>query len=89
MRGRNHGQGLAGQVETEGLAVLGDGGEMAEDELGRLVRDIEINAIGAKSLHLVVDGSRHDISGRQLGARVKPMHESFAVRQQQTRPFAA
>ena len=56
-------------------ALHGWSGKCALDELGRLVADVEVDAVEAAALHLVVDGARHDIARRQLAARVVRRHE--------------
>ena len=49
------------------------------DEVFRLVRNIQVDAIDAQSLHLVVDGACDDIPGRELGAGIELLHERGAV----------
>ena len=65
-----------------------DGGEVADDELGRLVGDVQVDTVQAAPLHLVVDGPGDDVPGRQLGALVMLGHEAAAVGQAQHGPLA-
>jgi hypothetical protein len=49
---------------------------MLVQELGRLVRDVEIDAVQPVLLHLEVDRARHDVARRQFGALVVVGHEA-------------
>ncbi len=62
---------------------------MLLQKLGRLVADVQVDAVAAVPLHLVVDGTRHDVAGRQLRLRVMFRHEALAVGQQQPATLAA
>ena len=77
--GRNHGNGLAREIEAQGQAACVDGGKTRADEVFRLVRNIQVDAIDAQSLHLVIDGACDDIPGRELGAGIESLHERGAV----------
>ncbi|MNN22081.1 hypothetical protein D3C81_1354250 [compost metagenome] len=85
---RHHRDRLAGDVDAEGQAAFVHGGEVALDELGRLMRDVQVHAVHAQAFHLVVDGAGHDIAGRQLFTRVEAWHEPLAVGQAQQSAFA-
>jgi len=62
---------------------------MLSDERGRLVRDIEVDAVEAVFFHLEVDRSRDNIARREFGAFIVRRHEARAVRQFQDAAFAA
>ena len=51
--------------------------------------DIKQHMFDAEPLHFVVDGPGNDVTGCQLGAVVKALHESFAVGQAQMAALAA
>ena len=44
-----------------------------------LMTDVEIDAVGAEPLHLVVDRAGDDVARREFGAGVELRHEAFAV----------
>ena len=52
---------------------------MLLQELRALVRDVQVHAVQAVLLHLVVDGSGHDVARRQFSARVVVGHEAVAA----------
>ena len=79
---------FAGDVDAEFQAALVDRREVLLDERRRLVADIQVQAVGAEALHLVVDGARDDVARGEVGARVETLHEGLAVRQQQLRALA-
>ena len=54
-----------------------------------LVADVQIDAVDAESLHLMVDGPGDDVPWRQFGPGVEALHEAFAIGQLQVRTFAA
>ena len=89
VRRRHHRDRLARDVDAEFQAACVDVGEMLLEEGGRLVRDVEIDAVQAAFFHFEVDGARHDVARRQFGARVVLGHEAGAVGQQQDAAFAA
>src|SRR5690625_3941714 len=62
---------------------------MVFDELGRSVADIQQDMVDAQALHFMVDGAGDDIAWRQLGASIEARHETIAIRQQQSPPFAS
>ncbi len=62
---------------------------MLDDEIGRAMRDVQIDAVAAEPLHLVVDGAGDDVARRQFGALVEARHEALAIGQQQAGALAA
>ncbi len=86
---RDDRDGRAGDVDAEVEALGVDGREVAADEVGVLVADVQVHAVRAQPLHLVVDGAGNDVTGRELGALVEARHEPAAVRQEQTPALAA
>jgi hypothetical protein len=64
-------------------------GKCSLHELRRLVRDVQVHAVQPVLLHLEVDGARHHVARRELGALVVRRHEASAVGQQQLAAFAA
>ena len=61
---------------------------MSLNESTRPVTDIEIDALCAQPLHLVVDGPGHNIPRRQLHSFVKARHEAVPVSQRQRSALA-
>mmetsp|Transcript_29968 Transcript_29968/g.63889 ORF Transcript_29968/g.63889 Transcript_29968/m.63889 type:complete len:209 (-) Transcript_29968:97-723(-) len=53
------------------------------------MRHIQEDMLRAVHSHLVIDASRDNISRRQIGSRVVPRHEAFALGVPQNRPGAA
>ena len=51
-------------------------GKCSFRKVGRLVRDVEIDAVQAAFFHLEVDGAGDDVARRQFGARVVLRHEA-------------
>ncbi len=84
----HHRDGLPGDVDAELQAAAVDGGEVLADELRGTVADVQLHAVRAEALHLVVDGAGHDVPGGQLATRVETLHEGLAVRQQQPAALA-
>ena len=62
---------------------------MLAQELGALVRDVQVHAVQAVFLHLEVDGARHHVARGEFGTFVVLRHEARAVGQQQFAAFAA
>ena len=65
---------------------------MLADELGALVRDVEVHTVQAVFFHLEVDGARHHVARREFGARVVVGHKAVCPKvwwQQQAAAFAA
>ena len=62
---------------------------MLADEVLALVGDVEVDAVEAALLHLEVDGARHDVARRELGALVVARHEPLAVGELQEPALAA
>ncbi len=89
VRRGHHGQGLAAHVEAEFLTAPVDRREVRDDEFVRLVGDVEVDAVVAAALHLVVDGAGDDVTGRELRARVVLGHEARAVGEKQAATLAA
>ena len=88
--GRGHDRDrLPRHVDPEAAAGLVHGREAAAHELRVTVRDVEVHALEAVHLHLVVDGARDDVARRELGARVVALHERLAVGPTEHRPLAA
>ena len=88
VRRRHHRDGLAGDVDAEVQAAFVDRGEVLLDERRRLVADVQVHAVDTQALHLVVDGPRHHIAGRQLGTLVEARHEALAIGQPEQRALA-
>ena len=86
---RDDGHRLPGDVDTDREAALINGREVLDDEIRRLVADVQIHAIRPEALHLVVDGAGDDVPRGQLGPLVKLRHEAAAVGTAQVGPFAA
>jgi len=95
MRGRHHRNRLAGDVDAQLQATRVDGRKVLPDEVGALVRDVQVHTVQPVPLHFVVDGARHDVARRQFGPAVVQQHEALAGcgagrgRQQQPAAFAA
>ena len=83
---RDDGHRLLGDVDTDREAALINGREVLDDEIRRLVADVQIHAIRPEALHLVVDGAGDDVPRGQLGPLVKLRHEAAAVRAAQMGP---
>ena len=86
---RDHGDRFAAHVDAEREASGQDVREVGFDEGRVLVADVQVDAIRAEALHLVVDGAGYDVPRGQLAARVEPVHEPAAVGQQQPAALAA
>ena len=68
----HHRHRLARHVDAQALELLVDVGEVAADELGRLVRNVEVDEIEAGPLDLGIDRARDDIArGRAPAGRRK------------------
>ncbi|MNJ77266.1 hypothetical protein D3C77_747210 [compost metagenome] len=52
---------------------------MAADEVGRLVADVQVDAVDAQTFHFVIYRAGHDIAWRQFLAWIEARHEAFAV----------
>src|SRR5205823_3914777 len=63
--------------------------KVAEDKIRGPMADVEINAVGAQALHLVVDRASDDIAGGQFRPRIEALHEGAAIGQQQPTAFPA
>ena len=79
MRGRHHRDRLLGDVDGKLKAALIDRREMGLDEFCRFMADVQVDAINAQALHLMVDSAGHDVSRRQFGPRIEALHEALAV----------
>src|SRR5690606_39828611 len=88
VRGRYDGNWIARDVDAELEAARLDGGEVVENELGRFVADIEIDAIDTETFHFMVDGAGDDIARCQFTALVEAKHETLTIRQQQSAALA-
>ena len=62
---------------------------MLLQEIRRLVRDIQVNAIQPAFLHFKVDRAGDDITRRKLRARVVPGHETGPIGEFQHAAFSA
>src|SRR5471032_1974723 len=95
VRGRHDRNRLLGDVDAQFQAARVDGGEVLDQECGRLVADVEVDVVEAALLDLEVDGAGHHVARRQLGALVVFQHEAAASggpgfrRQFQQAAFAA
>ena len=81
MGGGHHRHGVTGDVQAQLQALGVDGGEVLDDEIRRLVADVQVQAVGAQAFHFMVDGAGHHVPGGQFAPFVKAMHEAFAVGQ--------
>ncbi len=88
VRGGHHRNRRAGDVDPQLQTAGVDGGEVGADEVGRLVRDVQVDAVQPVALHLEVDRAGHDVARRQLGPRIMRRHEAGAIGQQQTPALA-
>lgn len=79
VRRRDHRDRPFGDIDIEGQAAFVDRREVSLDKVGWLVADVQVDAIDAQALHLVVDGAGHDIPWCQFGTRVEALHEALAV----------
>ena len=66
MRGGHDGNGCRGDIDAEFQAAAINVGEALAEEIGGLVGDVEIDAVGAAFLHFTVDGAGDDVARRQL-----------------------
>ncbi len=89
VRGRNHGNGLARDVDAELQAARVDGREMLLQEGLAQVRGIQPHVVQAMLLHLEVDGAGDDVARRQFQPLVVRLHEARAVGQLELAAFAA
>jgi len=86
---RAHGDVVGGDVDTHGEALLVDVGEVLL-RLGRvLMGDVQTDMVQTVDLHLLVDGSCHDVAGGQREAFVVFLHEGLAIGQFQDAAIAA
>ena len=80
--GTSHARSLSREVSGAEVAWLYDAdtarASTLADELGALVRDVEVDAVQTVLLHFEVDGAGHDVTRGQLGARVVLRHEARA-----------
>ena len=79
MRGRDHRDRLFRHVDPETQAGFVNVRETLPQELGRLVRDIEKDALRARALDLRVDRAGHDVPRRERTLRVISLHEILAA----------
>ena len=87
--GGHHRHGVTGDIQAQ-LQTLGvDGGEVLDNEIRRLVADIQIQTVRPQALHFMVDGAGHHVPGGQFSAFIKAMHEALTAGQQQVPTFAA
>jgi hypothetical protein len=86
---RHHRDRIFRDVDPELQAAAMDGREVLDHEVGRSMRDVEVDAFGAEPLHLMVDGACHDVTRRKLGPRIEPRHEALTTGEQQSCTFAA
>ena len=77
VRRRHHRDRLARDVDAQLQAArVGCWGSARAGRPAALVRDVEVHAVQPVLLHLEVDGARHHVARRQLGARVVRRHEA-------------
>ena len=77
---RGHdGDWLLGDVEAESKTLRVDVREVSLRGLRALVRDVEHHVVGARRLHLEVDGAGDDVARREVGERVNGLHEGRPV----------
>jgi hypothetical protein len=89
VRRRDNRDGLLRDVNAELATACKDGRKVFLEECGRLMADVEINAVDATFLDLEVNRARDDVARRQLSALVMVRHETRAVRQFQKATFTA
>jgi len=85
---RDDGKGLAGHVQAVLQAGLINVRKTALDKFRVFVGDVQEDAVIAVGLHFVVNGTGHDIAGRQILEMVVFFHERGAVAPFQHGPFA-
>ncbi len=88
VRCRHHRYRLAGDVDAKAQAPLVNGREMVLDELNRLVRDVQVDAVHPQALHFMVDRPCHDVARGKLLAWVEAGHEALPVGQAKQGAFA-
>ena len=88
MRSWNDRDRLPCDVQTCAEACLVNRGEAGLDEIGGLVGDVQINALGATAFHLRIDGPSHDVARGEFFLRIVPLHEAAAAFIDQDGAFA-
>ena len=78
---RYHRDRLLCDIYAELPAFGTDYGKMAEDKIRGPMADVEVDAVGAQALHLVVDRASDDIAGGQFRPRIEALHEGAAIGQ--------
>ncbi|MNQ78569.1 hypothetical protein D3C85_934840 [compost metagenome] len=89
VRGRHDRDRLRGDVDAERQAALVHRREVALDEVGWLVADVQVDTVHAQAFHLMVDGPGDDVPWCQFGAGIEARHEALAVGQLEQAAFAA
>ena len=89
VRARSHGDVVLRDVDADAQALGIDVGEMVLRLLGILMRHVQTHMVEGVNLHLVVDGTSHDVAWGQREAFVILLHELLAVGQSQDAAIAA
>jgi len=86
---RYHRNRFFADIDAQRQAARIDSREMFLQELDRLVRDVEIDAIQSALFHLKVYCPCHHIAGGEFGSLVVPWHETRSIRQFKDASLAA
>ena len=86
---RYHGNRLRRDVDAEVATAREDVRKVVLEDVRLEVRDVQIQAVRAEALHLVVDGAGDDVPGGEFGALVEVLHEALAGGQAQQTALAA
>ncbi len=89
VRGGDHRDGFAREVDAALHADGVDAGKTFAKLVGRLVRNVEIDARLARLEHRLVDGARGNVARRQRAGGMEPLHEFLPVTIHQTAALAA
>ena len=89
MRGGHDGNRLLRDIDAQFQAAPINIGKVLLQEIGRLVGDIEINAIQPAFFHFKVDRTGDDVARRKFRTFIVPEHEARTIRELQQSAFAA
>src|SRR5690625_4834940 len=89
MRGRHHWQRLTSHVEAIFKAAAVNGREVPAGKIRRTMAYIQPHMVDSQTFHLMVDGTRDDITRCEFAAGVEIQHKAMSIRQQQSAAFAA
>ena len=85
---RTYGNVVFGDVDADAQALGIDVGEVVLGLFGILVSDVEAYVVESVLLHLLVDGTCHDVAWSQTQSLVVFLHEALAVGQAQDAAIA-